>query len=207
MLAWLNHLFSYTNNRELLQDISQADEGFDAEGRSHVCRRLLSRGRLVRIPPEQLARYDSRVTQMESGKDGIREAEFQAGQERPVPPESLALLDWQDIYMELLEYKQSKDWDHYALSLETLREIMQTTDPVSLHSLCADDALLRPKSSANLMRLHEVAVTLLRKYLDKFYRIQQARWESEHLHYEILNKDDTNFQDCLLRIQLPSKSL
>ena len=141
-----------------------------------------------------------RVHQMESGKGGIREAEFQAGQERPVPPESLALLDWQDIYLELLEYKESKDWGHYALNLETLREIMHTTGPVSLHSLRADDALLRPQSSADLMRLHEAVITLLRKYLDKFYRIQQARWESENLHYEILDKNDTNFQDYLLRI-------
>ena len=40
LLAWLNNRFGYKNNRELLQDIRESGEGFDAEGRTHVYRRL-----------------------------------------------------------------------------------------------------------------------------------------------------------------------
>ena len=58
LLAWLNDLFGYKNNQELLQDIKESDEGFDAEGRTHIYRRLMSRGGRVRIPPEDLERYD-----------------------------------------------------------------------------------------------------------------------------------------------------
>ncbi len=61
LLAWLNHLLGYRSNRELLEDIKQAAEGFDAHGRSHVYHRLISRGSQVKIPPEDLARYDDNI--------------------------------------------------------------------------------------------------------------------------------------------------
>ena len=34
LLAWLNDRFGYRSNRELLADMKQAAEGFDAAGRS-----------------------------------------------------------------------------------------------------------------------------------------------------------------------------
>ena len=61
LLAWLNHLFGYKNNRELLQDIREADEGFDAEGHSYVYPRLTSRGGSVRIPTDDIIRYDDNI--------------------------------------------------------------------------------------------------------------------------------------------------
>lgn len=50
LLAWLNGHFGYENNRDLLADMKEAAEGFDASGRSYVCHRLESRGDKVKIP-------------------------------------------------------------------------------------------------------------------------------------------------------------
>ncbi len=61
LLAWLNHLLGYQSNRELLEDIQKADEGFDASGHSHIYHRLISRGSKVQISPEDLARYDENI--------------------------------------------------------------------------------------------------------------------------------------------------
>ena len=36
LLAWLNDLFGYQHNRDLLADMKEAAEGFDASGRSSV---------------------------------------------------------------------------------------------------------------------------------------------------------------------------
>ncbi len=44
LLAWLNSLFGYKSNQELLADGKQADEGFDPYGRSFVYHRLVGRG-------------------------------------------------------------------------------------------------------------------------------------------------------------------
>lgn len=61
LLAWLNEHFGYENNRDLLADMKEASEGFDASGRSYVYHRLEARGDKVRIPLTDLARYDDNV--------------------------------------------------------------------------------------------------------------------------------------------------
>lgn len=61
LLAWLNDLFGFKSNRELLADMKAASEGFDATGRSFTYYRLLARGEQVKIPPADLARYDDNI--------------------------------------------------------------------------------------------------------------------------------------------------
>ena len=61
LLAWLNGHFGYDNNRDLLADMKEAAEGFDASGRSYVYYRLEARGGKVKIPLADLARYDDNV--------------------------------------------------------------------------------------------------------------------------------------------------
>ncbi|HEY7495915.1 MAG TPA: DEAD/DEAH box helicase family protein, partial [Candidatus Tectomicrobia bacterium] len=61
LLAWLNDLFGYQRNRDLLADMKEAAEGFDAAGRSFIYHRLIARGEKVRIPPADLARYDDNI--------------------------------------------------------------------------------------------------------------------------------------------------
>ena len=61
LLAWLNRQFGYEHNRDLLEDMKESDEGFDAEGRSFVYHRLVSRGDAVSISPDALAQYDDNI--------------------------------------------------------------------------------------------------------------------------------------------------
>jgi hypothetical protein len=58
LLAWLNEHFGYENNRDLLTDMKEASEGFDASGRSYIFHRLEARGDKVSIPLTDLSRYD-----------------------------------------------------------------------------------------------------------------------------------------------------
>ena len=61
LLAWLNRQFGYEHNRDLLEDMKESDEGFDAEGRSFVYHRLVSCGDAVSISPDALAQYDDNI--------------------------------------------------------------------------------------------------------------------------------------------------
>ncbi len=61
LLAWLNSLFGYEHNRDLLADLKEAAEGFDASGHSYVYHRLEARGDKVKIPLADLARYDDNI--------------------------------------------------------------------------------------------------------------------------------------------------
>lgn len=57
-----------------------------------------------------------------------------------------------------------------------------------------------PKSFADTALLHEATVSVLRKYTDRFYRVRQERWDSEHMVYTELDAEDANFQDYTVRI-------
>ena len=62
LISWLNERLGYNNNRELLADIKQADEGFNADGHSHINTRLTSRaGQLKEISKDDLERYDNNI--------------------------------------------------------------------------------------------------------------------------------------------------
>jgi hypothetical protein len=75
LLAWLNGQFGYGNNRDLLADMKEAAEGFDASGRSYVYHRLEARGHKIKIPLADLARYD----------DNVREHLYAMNARRPEP--------------------------------------------------------------------------------------------------------------------------
>ncbi len=57
LLAWLNHLVGYESTKALLEDCKDVAEGFASDGRSH----LLARGSNVRLPEEDLARYEENI--------------------------------------------------------------------------------------------------------------------------------------------------
>ena len=63
LLSWLNDLFGYEHNRDLLADIKDSAEGFDAEGCSYIYHRLIARGDAVKISSDDLRRYDENICQ------------------------------------------------------------------------------------------------------------------------------------------------
>lgn len=61
LLAWLNSLFGYKNNKELLTDLKNVGEGFDPYGRSYMFHHFAGRGDKVNIPGPILGRYDDNI--------------------------------------------------------------------------------------------------------------------------------------------------
>jgi hypothetical protein len=109
LLAWLNSLFGYKGNQDLLRDMQPADEGFDASGRSYVYHRLVGRGDKVRVPLPRLAQYD----------DNIRTHLAAINRRRPEP---VTLRYFQ--YLALLYAEIFLDWrsNHPADLLQSLND-------------------------------------------------------------------------------------
>jgi len=63
LLAWLNSLLGYESNRKLLEDTKTVGEGFGADGTSYLYYHLIARGNQVKIPKDDLARYDENIRQ------------------------------------------------------------------------------------------------------------------------------------------------
>lgn len=157
---------------------------------------------LLEVDPAIRVRVDMslKVQSFESGSDGFTATAVKAGRERVIPDESLNLVDWERVYLDLLEYKERKGMQNLAIRPDLPRAIFTKKEPSRLYSVVADVAVVQPDSFAGTSLLHEAVLTVLRKYTDKFYRLQQERWDSEHMVYKTLDGDDANFQDYTVKI-------
>lgn len=133
-----------------------------------------------------------KVQTLESGSEGFTAVEAQAGREQPIPVESLALVNWERVYLDLLEYKELKGLANLVVRPDAPRRILATTEPERLYSLVADESVVRPESFDGTALLQEAAVTILRKYAEHFYRVRRERWDSNHMVYQTLDQSDPN---------------
>ena len=129
-----------------------------------------------------------KVQAMASTATGLHEVQVRAGAERRIPPESLVLVDWEQVYLDLLDYKTRKGWRNLIIRPETPRELMQQID----YTLIADEAVVRPRSFAERELLQQAVSNILRKYLDTFYRRRRERWETQTMEYRPLDENDPN---------------
>ena len=146
-----------------------------------------------------IAAYITHTTQIidiigSSSQQGIRSTQSTAALERRIREESLKLIDWEKVYLQLLEYKQEKQFHNLVFDTQTLRTIMDPTQELYGLTVMAESEV-KPTSLEEVTRLEELVITLLRKYIAKFYRIVQKQWSSNRVKLETLDENDTNFTD------------
>ena len=119
-----------------------------------------------------------------------------------IPEPSLALVDWEKIYLQLIEYKHEKGYHNLIFDTTILREILNPNKPVYKLTVM-DESEVVPTSTVKLERLEELILTLLRKYITKYYRIIQKRWNDDRIRLRRLGEeaeDENNFPDWTVYI-------
>lgn len=156
---------------------------------------MLSPDKSVRVNVDMSLKVDSLRTV--SGK--LATVAMKAGQEQVIPTESLELVDWQAIHVDLLDFKNAHGFWNLAFTPATPRRLLEHDDP-RLYRLIADESVVRPRSFAERSLLQATVSSILHKYVEKYYRVAQERWESANMVYDRLREDDTNFRDYVIRI-------
>ena len=134
-----------------------------------------------------------------SSQSGIKGDRADAALQTHIEDKYLQLIDWEDIYLQLLEYKQEKQFHNLIFNTEILKQILNPNE--GLYELyIMDESEVMPKSFAELKRLEELVLTLLRKYISKFYRIIQKRWNDEAVRPGKLDKNNRNFTNWKVSI-------
>ena len=134
----------------------------------------------------------ARVQEIASGPSGVAVADARSGAPGQVARESLDLVDWERVYLALLEHKETRGYGNLLVQPARLREILEAGQ--SAYELIADDSVVNPRSRADQERLQGAAVSILRKYADRLYGRRQSAWESDNLIYKELDDTDENFQ-------------
>ncbi len=151
-----------------------------------------------------IAAYITHTTQIvevigSSSQQGIRGSQSTATLERKIKKEILELLDWEKIYLELLEYKQEKQFHNLIFDTQTLQTIMDPDQELYGLTVMAESEV-KPTLLEEITRLEELVITLLRKYIAKFYRIIQKQWSGNRIRLDTLKEDDDNFTDWSIYI-------
>ena len=151
----------------------------------------------IRLEPGQnvTVRVDMslKVQALESDPTGLAGVGAHSGAEQSIPSKSLRLIDWEQAYLDLLEYKEQKSRDNLIVQPDVPRQIIADGD---LYRLIAEDTVVRPQSIKDVDRLQEAATCILRKYVDAFYRVRRERWESEQMVYKPLDVKDYWIAEC-----------
>lgn len=102
----------------------------------------------------------------------------------------VAFLDLDHIYFELERFKAERGWYNLNLTRDRVAELL--ADQTWYWLLIPAEEL--GFTSFDRVRLwEEIALSLLKKYTERFYKFRKREWELPHLEYRNLESDDPNF--------------
>ena len=102
----------------------------------------------------------------------------------------LAFLDLDRIYHELERFKAERGWYNLNISRDGIDALLN--DQTWYRLQIPEDELVG--DTYEKVRLwEEIAVALLKKYIERFYTFRKREWELPHLEYRFLEGDDPNF--------------
>ena len=160
----------------------------------------VAKGECVKLDVDSRAKITHATQSVEiigsSTQTGIQSSQAKPARQKTIKSEILEWVNWEKIYLQLLEYKQEKKLYNLIFDTAILRQILCPDQDPSLYELYVmDEAEVMPKTREQLERLEELILTLLRKYVTKFYRMIQKRWNDERMELEKLKESNRNFTE------------
>jgi hypothetical protein len=123
-----------------------------------------------------------------------------------IPESRLDLLNWSAIDIALVEHKETLGFSNLIIRYGDARKIAAASDP-KLYSIVSDESVVKPRNRRGIQQLEETMAAVLRRYIERYYRTRQQRWDSEQMIYEALKTDDANFQDYVVKVPRSDKAL
>ncbi len=112
------------------------------------------------------------------------------GSEKVLPEAVLDLLDYGRMFDELEVFKNEKNYFNICLVQSNLKNILTVPD---WYGLLIPAKQLELDSFRKLDTMTDFAIMVLKSYMDKFFKFERERWESQYLEYGELEFDDNNF--------------
>jgi len=119
-----------------------------------------------------------------------------------IPPEYLedqGIIDWDKIYLDIMNYKVMKGYFNLVLDKETMKNIVRSgkyrlyiteTEEISVEG--TDQPVLKIKSFEGIKRLQEIIKMILKEYITKFYRREEKKKMMDYLVVKPLTTEHEN---------------
>jgi hypothetical protein len=105
-------------------------------------------------------------------------------------PRHLAFLDIDDLYFELERFKAERGWYNLNITRQGVEGLLADQ---SWYQLLIPPEELVFDSFERIRLWQEIALALLKKYVERYYTFRKREWELPHLEYRDLEADDPNF--------------
>ncbi len=102
----------------------------------------------------------------------------------------VAFLDFDALYFELERFKAERGWYNLNLTREGIEALLADQ---SWYRLLIPEGELAFDSFEQVRLWNEIALSLLKKYTERYYLFRKREWELPHLEYRDLEGDDPNF--------------
>ena len=102
----------------------------------------------------------------------------------------LSFIDVDSIFFELERFKAERGWYNLNLPRLVIRELLLNQ---SWYQLLIPAEELAFHSFDNVRLWQEIATSLLKKYIERYYSFRKREWELPHLEYQELSENDPNF--------------
>ena len=151
---------------------------------------------LESVPHEQITRYPitldwyPRIQARRSRGLAAGDSDAVSKTPRPLTAEHIAFFDFDEIWLLLQRFKNERLWHNLAIPRNVPRALLERHDWYELLIPAAD---LEFTDFERVRVWQEIAVALLKKYIERYYRVRQTEYEKSHLRYEELRPDDGNF--------------
>jgi len=112
--------------------------------------------------------------------------------QEPIPfrPEQIAFFDYDSLYLELHRFKTERGWYNLNLSSSVIKELLSDQH---WYRLLIPPSEMIGDSYDKVHMWEEIALALLKKYIERYYTFRMRQWELPHLEYSLLNDNDPNF--------------
>lgn len=103
----------------------------------------------------------------------------------------IAFLDWNRIYFDIQKFKNERSWYNVNLSIDALKDILLSQDWYTLQ-IPLTELELNDYSKVKLW--HELALSLLKAFIERLYNYQKNKFYSDKIELAILDSHNPNFE-------------
>jgi len=105
----------------------------------------------------------------------------------------LALMDMDMVYFELVRYKNERDRHNLTLTREQVVDLLKNPDWYKLAIPSAELEVPTVQLMRRVRMWEEIAVALLKKYIDRYYKAKRDEYEAPFREYYVVDGSDPNF--------------
>jgi hypothetical protein len=113
---------------------------------------------------------------------------YQPQDAQTLPTQVLSLFDWNRLYREAWHFRAARGYRNLAVHQDVLRDVLKK----AYYQLQCPPEMLEVSSFADVGRLEQVALMILRKYVERYYIRAHRRWEQDQMVYQALDDSDDN---------------